>query len=75
MQLDPRTLIFISADDQPAGLEKVTYKLDDQPALIYRTPLSGFVPGKMHTITIVAQDLLQNQTVKVVHVLVKEPTQ
>ncbi len=73
--LDPRTLIFISADDQPAGLEKVTYKLDDQPALIYRTPLSGFTKGKTHTITIVAQDLLENQTVKVMHVLVKEPTQ
>lgn len=73
--LDPRTLIFISADDQPAGLEKITYKLDDQPALIYRTPLSGFTPGKTHTITIVAQDLLENRTEKVLHVLVKEPTQ
>jgi hypothetical protein len=73
--LDPRTLMFISADDQPAGLEKVTYKLDDQPALIYRTPLSGFTRGKTHTITIVAQDLLENQTVKVIHVLVKEPSQ
>lgn len=73
VQMDPGTLMFISADDQPAGLEKITYKLDDQPALIYRAPLSGFTPGKTHTITIVAQDLLENRSEKVIRVVVKEP--
>ena len=72
VQMAPGTLIFISAEDEPAGLEKITYKLDDQPALIYRVPLSGFAPGKAHTITIVAEDLLGNLTQKVVHVLLKE---
>ena len=75
LQLDPGTLIFISAEDEPAGLEKVTYKLDDQPALIYRTPLSGFSPGKTHTITIVANDLLENRSEKVIHLVVKEQAQ
>ena len=72
IQMQPGTLMFISAEDEPAGLEKVTYKLDDQPPLIYRVPLSGFSQGKTHTITIVATDLLENQTVKVIHVVVKE---
>ena len=72
VQLAPGTLMFISAEDEPAGLEKVTYKLDDQPALIYRVPLSGLTQGKTHTITIVAEDLLGNVTQKVVHVVVKE---
>lgn len=72
VQLTPGTLMFISAEDEPAGLEKITYKLDDQPALIYRVPLSGLAPGKTHTITIVAQDLLENRTEKVIHVVVKE---
>jgi hypothetical protein len=72
VQLAPGTLMFISAEDEPAGLEKITYKLDDQPALIYRVPLSRFTPGKTHTITIVAEDLLGNLTQKVVHVVVKE---
>jgi len=75
LQLDPGTLIFISAEDEPAGLEKITYKLDDQPALIYRTPLSGFAPGKTHTITIVANDLLENRSEKVIHLVVKEQAQ
>jgi hypothetical protein len=75
LQLAPGTLIFISAEDEPAGLEKVTYKLDDQPALIYRTPLSGFSPGKTHTITIVANDLLENRSEKVIHLVVKEQGQ
>jgi hypothetical protein len=75
LQLDTGTLMFISAEDSPAGLEKITYKLDNQPALIYRTPLSGFAPGKTHTITIVAEDLLQNRSEKVVHLVVKEKAQ
>jgi hypothetical protein len=73
VQLAPGTLMFISAEDTPAGLDKITYKLDDQPALIYRAPLSRFAPGKTHTVTIVAEDLLGNQTVKTVRVAVKEP--
>jgi hypothetical protein len=72
IQLEPGALMFIEADDAPAGLAKIIYKLDDQPALIYRTPLSGFVPGKNHTITIIAEDLLENRTQKVVHLLVRE---
>lgn len=75
LQMDSGTLIFISAEDSPAGLEKITYKLDDQPPLIYRTPLSGFTPGKLHTITIVAEDLLQNRSEKVVRLVVKEKAQ
>jgi hypothetical protein len=75
LQLDTGTLMFISAEDSPAGLEKITYKLDDQPPLIYRTPLSGFTPGKTHTITIVAEDLLQNRSEKVVRLVVKEKAQ
>jgi hypothetical protein len=75
VQLDPGTLIFIAAEDEPAGLQKITYKLDDQPALIYRTPLSGFAPGKTHTLTIVASDLLENRSEKVVHLVVKEQAQ
>jgi hypothetical protein len=75
IQLVRGTLMFIDADDVPAGLEKITYKLDDQPVLIYRTPLSGFAPGKTHTITIVADDLLGNRSEKVVHVAVKEQAQ
>jgi hypothetical protein len=71
LQIDSGTLMFISAEDEPAGLEKITYKLDDQPALIYRTPLSDFAPGKTHTITITAEDLLENRSVKVIHLVVK----
>lgn len=73
VQLTPGTLMFISAEDTPAGLDKITYKLDDQPALIYRAPLSRFAPGKTHTVTIVAEDLLGNQTVKTMRVAIKEP--
>jgi len=70
--LAPGTLMFVAVDDISIGLQKITYKLDDQPELIYRVPLSGFSPGKLHTVTIVAQDLLGNRTVKTVHVRVKE---
>ncbi len=72
--LPPGTLLFVSVEDVSIGLQKITYKLDDQPELIYRTPLSGFTPGKTHTITVVAEDLLGNRTVKVVHVRMKEQT-
>ena len=74
VELEPGTLMFISAEDAPAGLDKITYKLDDHPALIYRAPLSRFTPGITHTITIVAEDLLGNQTVKTVRVVVKGQT-
>lgn len=64
--------MIISAEDSPAGLEKLTYKIDDQPALIYRSPLSGFTPGVVHTVTIAAEDLLGNRSEKVVHLRLKE---
>ncbi len=72
LQLQPGTLIFVATEDVPAGLEKITYKIDDSPEYIYRTPLSGFAPGKTHTLTIAAQDLLSNRSVKVVRLVVKE---
>ena len=68
----PGAVMFITAEDSPAGLDKLTYKIDDQPPLIYRSPLSGFVPGVVHTVTIVAEDLLGNKSEKVVHLRVKE---
>jgi hypothetical protein len=71
-QLPPGSVMIISAEDSPAGLEKLTYKIDDQPALIYRSPLSGFTPGVVHTVTIAAEDLLGNRSEKVVHLRLKE---
>lgn len=66
------TLIFLKAEDHPAGLAKLTYKIDAQPELIYRSPLSGLAPGKLHTITVVAEDLLGNRSEKTLHLRVKE---
>jgi hypothetical protein len=71
--IDPETLIYVSAEDAPAGLEKITCKVDDQPERVYRTPLARFSPGKVHTVTIAADDLVGNRTVKTIHVRVKEP--
>lgn len=70
--LEPGTLLFVDATDKPAGLKKITYKLDDQPELIYRNPLSSFHAGKVHTLVIVAEDLLGNRTERVLHLEVKE---
>ncbi len=72
VQAAPGTLLFISAEDAPAGLRKVTYRIDDQPELIYRTPLSGFAPGKTYTIAIMAEDLLGNRSQKTVRVRIQE---
>ena len=69
------TLVFVSAEDAPAGLKKITWKMDDELEREYRTPLSGFAPGSTHTITIVAEDLLGNQSRKIVRVRVKGAAQ
>ena len=74
LQLEPGTLMFIAAEDVPAGVQKITCKIDDQPELIYRTPLSGFTPGKTHTVVIAAEDLLGNRSEKIVHLHVREQT-
>jgi hypothetical protein len=71
--LQPGSLILVAADD-PTGLKKITYKIDDQPELIYRTPLSGFVPGRVYTVSIVAEDLLGNRSQKTMRVRMKEAT-
>jgi hypothetical protein len=70
--MPPGTLVFVDAEDSPAGMQKITCKVDSRPEVIYRTPLSGFAPGSAHTITIVAEDLLGNRSEKVVHLKVKE---
>jgi hypothetical protein len=69
------TLMFVTAEDVPAGLDKITTKVDDQPEKVYRTPLSGFSLGKTHSIEIVAVDALGNRTQKLIHLRVKELTQ
>jgi len=70
--LAPGTLLFVAAEDLPAGLQKITCRIDDQPETIYRSPLSGFSPGKVHTVVISAEDLLGNHSVKTIHLQVKE---
>jgi hypothetical protein len=70
--IEPRTLLFISAEDAPAGLEKITYRVDGGPEQIYRTPLSRFEPGKVHTIQITAQDFLGNISTKILKVELKD---
>jgi hypothetical protein len=69
------TLLFVSAADTPAGLKKITWKMDDELEREYRNPLTGFAAGITHTITIVAEDLLGNQSRKTVRLRVKEATQ
>jgi|GEM_PF-6849141 len=72
--VQPGTLLLIDTSDVPAGLQKITYKVDDRPEFEYRAPLSGFSPEKLHTIRISAEDLLGNRSEKVVHLLVKGQT-
>lgn len=62
LHVPPGELIFVSAEDEPAGLQEITYSIDGQAPMIYRAPLSGFAPGSTHTITIVAEDLVGNRS-------------
>jgi hypothetical protein len=69
------TLLFVSAEDAPAGLKKITWKMDGDLEREYRNPLAGFALGSTHTITLLAEDLLGNQSRRTVRLRVKEATQ
>jgi hypothetical protein len=75
LHIQPGMLLFLSAQDQPAGLQELTYGIDGQPQRIYRAPLSGFAPGTSHTVTVVAEDLVGNRSQRTIKIQVDNKSQ
>jgi hypothetical protein len=55
-------LLFLSATDKRVGLDKITYSLNNAPALIYSKYLGPFQTQGAQEILIKAIDKLGNET-------------
>jgi len=54
------TILFLSATDRYAGLNKINYTINDSQLLAYRGAIENFKEGKVYEITAEVQDKLGN---------------
>jgi len=58
------TILFLSATDRYAGLNKITYTINDGQLLAYRGAIESFKEGKVYEIAASVQDKLGNTSTK-----------
>lgn len=60
------SMLFLTAIDKEIGAEKILYRINDAAETVYIGPVKGFLPDQEYNISVVAIDLLGNQTEKVI---------
>ena len=57
-------LIYILAEDQLTGRERIVYTIDDGAEQLYKSPLTNFASGQIVNLNIRAVDMVENESIQ-----------
>lgn len=62
----PYVVLFLAATDEIVGNDKIYYRLNDGPELIYSSPIGNLAPDKRYNIQVRAVDKVGNESTRLV---------